>query len=61
MTQTSTWFILFVTIVIGLLGLFMVARGEGVMEFVGWLATGVGLLVSIAMLRRLADQTEPGH
>ncbi|MEQ8701834.1 MAG: hypothetical protein RLT05_35390 [Bauldia litoralis] len=61
MTETSTWIILFVTIVIGILGLFIVARGDGVMEFVGWLAVGFGLLVSIAMLRRLANQAAPEH
>lgn len=61
MTQTSTWLILFVTVIIGIVGLFMVARGDDVMEFVGWLATAFGLLVSIAMIRRLANQTEPGH
>jgi hypothetical protein len=31
------------------------------MEFVGWLAVAFGLLVSIAMIRRLANQAEPGH
>ncbi len=61
MTQTSTWIMLFVTVVIGVLGLFMAARGEGVFEFVGWLAVLFGLLVGIAMLRRLTDQTEPSH
>jgi hypothetical protein len=58
MTQTSTWFILFVTIAIGVLGLFMAARGTGVFAFVGWLAVVFGLLVAIATIRRLADQAE---
>lgn len=58
MTQTSTWIILFVTVIVGVLGLFMAARGDGVMVFVGWLAVLFGLLVSIAMLRRLANQAE---
>ena len=61
MTQTSTWLILAVTIVIGIIGLFLAARGDSVMEFVGWLAVAFGLLVSIAMIRRLANQAEPGH
>ncbi len=58
MTQTSTWFILFLTIAIGILGLFMAAHGTGVFAFVGWLAVAFGLLVAIATLRRLADQAE---
>jgi hypothetical protein len=58
MTQTSTWIILFVTVIVGIIGLFMAARGDGVMVFVGWLAVLFGLLVGIAMLRRLANQAE---
>jgi hypothetical protein len=60
MTQTSTWFILFITIAVGILGLFMAARGTGVFVFVGWLAVAFGLLVAIATIRRLADQAEGG-
>lgn len=61
MTQTSTWIMLFVTIVVGVLGLFMAARGDGVFVFVGWLAVLFGLLVGSAMIRRLAGQADPGH
>jgi hypothetical protein len=61
MTQTSTWIMLIVTILIGILGLFMAADGHGLFVYVGWLFVAFGLLVGSAMIRRLADQAFSHH